>query len=100
MRLSPTLLSGTCHFANWVTFWNMQMFSSQLVSADNIYNALLSGCALTGPSGCAAASDGDGPLEIDAKFQTLLTAAYDATKVKASVPVTSGNIRCEHRMMY
>ncbi len=75
------------------------MLSSQLVSADNIYKALLTGCALTGPRGCAAASEGDGPLEINAKVQTLLTAAYDATKVNASVPVTSGNIRCERRMI-
>ncbi|TFK83375.1 hypothetical protein K466DRAFT_655259 [Polyporus arcularius HHB13444] len=76
-------------------FWNVQMFSSQLVSADSIYKALFTGCALTGQSGCAAASEGDGPLEINAKVQTLLTAAYDATKVNASVPVTSGNIRLD-----
>ncbi|KAI0718813.1 hypothetical protein C8T65DRAFT_706716 [Cerioporus squamosus] len=55
-------------------------FSNQLVSVDTIYKALITGCALTGPAGCAAASEGDGPLDIDAK-------------VNASVPITSGNIR-------
>ncbi|RPD70273.1 alpha/beta-hydrolase [Lentinus tigrinus ALCF2SS1-7] len=68
-------------------------FSSQLVSADTIYKALITGCALTGPSGCAAASEGDGPLDIDAKFQSLLKTAYDAAKRNASVSLTSGEIR-------
>ncbi|KAI0689861.1 alpha/beta-hydrolase [Cerioporus squamosus] len=68
-------------------------FSNQLVSVDTIYKALITGCALTGPAGCAAASEGDGPLDIDAKVQALLNAAYNATKVNASVPITSGNIR-------
>ncbi|RPD63505.1 alpha/beta-hydrolase [Lentinus tigrinus ALCF2SS1-6] len=70
-------------------------FRSQLISADTIYKALITGCALSGPSGCAAASEGDGPLDIDAKVQALLKIAYDATKLNASVPITSGNIRVE-----
>ncbi|RPD70275.1 alpha/beta-hydrolase [Lentinus tigrinus ALCF2SS1-7] len=68
-------------------------FRSQLISADTIYKALITGCALSGPSGCAAASEGDGPLDIDAKFQALLKTAYDAAKLNASVPLTSGEIR-------
>ncbi|RDX49560.1 alpha/beta-hydrolase [Lentinus brumalis] len=94
-RVGRVILDGVVDPTAFATQEPSQMFSSQLVSADNIYIALLTGCALTGPSGCAAASDGDGPLEIDAKVQTLLTAAYDATKVNASVPVTSGNIRLD-----
>ncbi len=67
------------------------------MSADTIYKALITGCALTGPSGCAAASEGDDPLEIDAKVQALLKTAYDATKDNSSVPMTPGDIRCEPR---
>ncbi|RPD70243.1 hypothetical protein L226DRAFT_514780 [Lentinus tigrinus ALCF2SS1-7] len=67
--------------------------SHQLVSADTIYKGLITGCALAGPAGCAVASEGDGPLDIDAKFQALLKAAYDATRANASVPVTLGQIR-------
>ena len=60
-----------------------------------IYEALVTGCALAGPAGCAAASNGDSPDDIDVKFQALLKAAYDAKKVNASVPLTSGEIRGE-----
>ena len=56
---------------------------------------MITGCALTGPSGCAAALEGDGPLDIDAKIQGLLKTAYGATKVNRSAPLTSGQIRCE-----
>ena len=64
-----------------------------ILSTDTIYKALITGCALTGPSGCAVASVGDGPLDIDAKVQKLLNTAYNATKLNASVPITSGDIR-------
>ena len=64
-----------------------------ILSTDTIYKALITGCALSGPSGCAIASDGDGPLDIDAKVQKLLNTAYNATKLNASVPITSGDIR-------
>ncbi|RPD55420.1 hypothetical protein L226DRAFT_574604 [Lentinus tigrinus ALCF2SS1-7] len=40
-----------------------------------------------------AASEGDGPLDIDAKFQALIKAAHDATLANASVPLTSGQFR-------
>ena len=76
-----------------------QLFPKQLVSADTIYKALITGCALTGPNGCAAASEGDGPLDIDAKVQALLKTAYDATKLNASVPLTSGDIRSERYVL-
>ena len=66
-----------------------------IVSTDTIYKGLITGCALTGPSGCAIASEGDGPLDIDAKVQKLLNTAYNATKLNASVPITSGDIRRE-----
>ena len=66
-----------------------------ILSTDTIYKALITGCALTGPIGCAIASDGDEPLDIDAKVQKLLNTAYNATKLNASVPITSGDIRRE-----
>ena len=66
-----------------------------MVSTDTIYKALVTGCALAGPAGCAPASNGDSPDDVDAKVQALLKAAYDAKKVNASVPLTSGHIRCE-----
>ncbi|RPD63522.1 alpha/beta-hydrolase [Lentinus tigrinus ALCF2SS1-6] len=72
-----------------------QAFPGSLISTDTIYKALITGCALTGPSGCAIASEGDGPLDIDAKIQALLMAAYDATKLNASIPLTSGDIRIQ-----
>ncbi|KAI0709175.1 alpha/beta-hydrolase [Earliella scabrosa] len=67
--------------------------SNQLVSVDTIYEALITGCALTGPVGCAAAAEGDGPADIDAKVQALINAAHDATRRNTSVPLTSGQLR-------
>ncbi|RDX45242.1 alpha/beta-hydrolase [Lentinus brumalis] len=70
-------------------------FEHLLVSTDTIYKALITGCALAGPAGCAAASEGDGPLDIDAKFQALLKAAYDAAKANPAATLTSGQIRLQ-----
>lgn len=65
------------------------------MSTDTIYKALITGCALAGPAGCAAASEGDSPLDVDAKFQALLKAAYDAAKANPAAPLTSGQSRRE-----
>lgn len=35
-------------------------------------------------------------MDIDAKFQALINAAHDATRKNTSVPLTSGQIRCEY----
>ncbi|KAI0709174.1 Alpha/Beta hydrolase protein [Earliella scabrosa] len=63
------------------------------VSDDDVYKALITACALSGPAGCAIASEGDSPLNIDAKVKALLQAAYDTPSVDPSFPLTSGNIR-------
>ncbi len=76
-------------------FLRIQHFLQYLVSVDTIYKALITGCALAGPAGCAAASEGDGPLDVDAKIQALLKTAYDAAHVNPSAPLTSGQIRSE-----
>ncbi|TFK83374.1 alpha/beta-hydrolase [Polyporus arcularius HHB13444] len=94
-RVGRVILDGVLDPIAFATEEPGKTFSSQLVSVDTIYKALITGCALTGPSGCAAASKGDGPLDIDAKFQALLKTAYDATKANASVPITSGQLRVE-----
>ena len=60
-----------------------------------MYKGLVTGCALTGPSGCAIASAGQGALDVDADVQALLRAARDAVRANASAPVTSGQIRGE-----
>ncbi|KAI0709118.1 hypothetical protein C8Q76DRAFT_742305 [Earliella scabrosa] len=67
--------------------------TQQYESADANYKGFITGCALAGPEGCAIASEGDGPLEINAKVQSLLKAAYHATRANASFPLTSGLIR-------
>ena len=67
-----------------------------LIDIDTIYKGFVTGCALTGPSGCAVASEGDTPLDIDAKWQALFKAAYDVTKANASTPLPLGYIRCEY----
>ena len=70
----------------------------QLVFSDAVYQGLVTGCALAGPAGCAAASENDGPGDIDAKIQLLLQALYDAEKTSsgASPPMTSGQLRSEY----
>ncbi|KAI0689850.1 alpha/beta-hydrolase [Cerioporus squamosus] len=94
-RVGRVILDGVVDPVTFATQEPALTFSNQIVSADTIYKALITGCALTGPAGCAAASEGDGPLDIDAKVQTLLKTAHDATKANASVPITSGDIRTQ-----
>ncbi|KAI0807357.1 alpha/beta-hydrolase [Fomes fomentarius] len=62
-------------------------------AADTVYSGMITGCALAGPKGCVVAEEGDGPLEINTKFQALLEAAYQATLKNASAPISSGLIR-------
>ena len=64
---------------------------------DNIYKALITGCALAGPEECAIASEGDTPLDVNDTVQALLKAAHDATRKNSSVPLTSGQIRSKSR---
>ncbi|RPD63519.1 alpha/beta-hydrolase [Lentinus tigrinus ALCF2SS1-6] len=65
----------------------------QFVVSDTVYRGLITGCALAGPDGCAAASEGDSPSDIDTKIQRLLKALYDASKGDGSPPMTSGQLR-------
>ena len=58
-----------------------------------VYKGFITGCALSGPSGCPIASQGDTVSDIDAKVQQLLQMAHDATVKNTSVPISSGNIR-------
>ncbi|KAI0746904.1 TAP-like protein-domain-containing protein [Daedaleopsis nitida] len=93
-RVGRVLIDGIIDPATYATqetstVWNAEQYES----ADDVYKGMVTGCALTGPQNCAAASEGDGPLEVDAKFQALITAAHDATRKNASVPLTSAAIR-------
>ncbi|KAI0712702.1 hypothetical protein C8T65DRAFT_739278 [Cerioporus squamosus] len=83
--LEPTFFATTEVSTGWVPH--------QFVLADTVYKGLITGCALAGPAGCAAASEGDGPGDIDAKIQHLLQALYDASMNHASPPMTSGQLR-------
>ncbi|RPD63529.1 alpha/beta-hydrolase [Lentinus tigrinus ALCF2SS1-6] len=94
-RVGRVMLDGIVNPVTFATEKPSEHFSHQFASSDNVYKGLLTGCALAGPSGCPAASEGDGPLDIDAKVQELIKAAHDATLVNASVPLTSGQFRVE-----
>ena len=74
----------------------LQGWPSQLTSSDDAYRGLVTACALAGPEGCAFASAGDSPLDVDSRVQTMLKAAHDAQRANASVPVTSGQLRSKH----
>ncbi|KAI0723376.1 alpha/beta-hydrolase [Earliella scabrosa] len=66
------------------------------MDADRVYEGFITACALAGPEGCAIASEGDGPLQIDAKWQALLNTAYDLARANTSFPLTSGVIRSSY----
>ncbi|KAI0325960.1 alpha/beta-hydrolase [Cubamyces sp. BRFM 1775] len=68
-------------------------FPKQLVDADKVYDALVTACALSGPEGCAATTQGRTPADVDANFQALLQRAHDAARKNSSVAVTSADIR-------
>ncbi|RDX45240.1 alpha/beta-hydrolase [Lentinus brumalis] len=94
-RVGRVILDGVVDPIAFATQEPALTFLGQRASTDTVYKALITGCALAGPSGCAAAAEGDGLLDVDAKFQSLLKAAYDAAKANASVPLTSGDIRVQ-----
>ncbi|KAI0769262.1 alpha/beta-hydrolase [Trametes elegans] len=68
-------------------------YESQLLDSQKVYDALMTGCALAGPEGCAMASNGSSAADVDKTFQDLLKLAHDAQRVNSSVTVTSGIIR-------
>ncbi|KAI8974213.1 TAP-like protein-domain-containing protein [Trametes punicea] len=67
--------------------------SNQLADADKVYQGFVTGCALSGPSGCAIATEGQSAADVDADIQTLLQEAHDAARRNSSVPVTSAEVR-------
>ncbi|RDX45302.1 alpha/beta-hydrolase [Lentinus brumalis] len=94
-RIGRVIIDGVLDPVIFANYEISTHFLHYLVSADTIYKALITGCALAGPAGCAAASEGDGPLDVDAKIQALLKSAYDAAHVNPSAPLTSGQIRTD-----
>ncbi|RPD63528.1 hypothetical protein L227DRAFT_651139 [Lentinus tigrinus ALCF2SS1-6] len=91
-RVGRVILDGVLDPVVFATHdWSVD-WDDQLVSADTVYKGMITGCALAGPSGCPAASEGDGPLDIDAKFQALIQAAHDAAQVNSSIPLTAGQL--------
>ncbi|KAH9889039.1 alpha/beta-hydrolase [Cubamyces lactineus] len=94
-RIGRVILDGVLDPVRFANYEISTHFLHYLVSVDTIYEALITGCALAGPAGCAAASTGDGPLDVDAKIQALLKAAYSAAKANSSAPLTSGQIRTD-----
>ncbi|KAJ8481327.1 hypothetical protein ONZ51_g6079 [Trametes cubensis] len=73
-----------------ITFW-----PKLLVDADKVYDAFVTGCALSGPDGCAIATEGQSPADVDATIQGLIKRAHDAARKNSSIPVTSTDIRLE-----
>ncbi|KAM5541074.1 hypothetical protein V8D89_005385 [Ganoderma adspersum] len=65
----------------------------QLQNSDDVYDGLVTGCALAGPTGCAIASEGQSPADVDKTIQTILGLAHDAARKNSSVPLTSGQLR-------
>ncbi|KAI0747569.1 alpha/beta-hydrolase [Fomes fomentarius] len=94
-RVGRVILNGVFDPMVYATQEMSTHWAQQVASADSIYKALITGCALTGPKGCAIASEGDGPLDIDAKVQALIKAVADATRANASAPLTSGELRLQ-----
>ncbi|KAI0686870.1 alpha/beta-hydrolase [Cerioporus squamosus] len=92
-RVGRMVIDGIVNPVTYATQKPSTLWSRQLLSSDTVYKGLITGCALAGPAGCPAASEGDGPLDIDAKFQALLKAAHDATVANPSAPLSSGFIR-------
>ncbi|PIL25656.1 hypothetical protein GSI_11406 [Ganoderma sinense ZZ0214-1] len=68
---------------------------AQLPNSDDVYKGLVTGCALAGPDGCALASTGDGPLDVNDHIQDIFNAAHSAEAANASSPITPGIVRTQ-----
>ncbi|KAJ8494816.1 hypothetical protein ONZ51_g2084 [Trametes cubensis] len=92
-RVGRVVLDGVVDPTFLATEETSSFFPKQLVDADKVYDALVTACALSGPEGCAAATQGQTPADVDANVQTLLQRAHDAARKNSSVPITSADIR-------
>ncbi|KAI0769266.1 hypothetical protein BD413DRAFT_613824 [Trametes elegans] len=68
-------------------------YESQLIDSDKVYAAMVTGCALSGPKGCAVASNGSSSADVDNTFQSLLRLSHDNERVNPNVQARSGLIR-------
>ncbi|KAH9886730.1 alpha/beta-hydrolase [Cubamyces lactineus] len=84
--INPTFLATE----ETTTFW-----PKLLADADKVYDAFVTGCALSGPAGCVIATEGQNPADVDAKIQGLIQRAHDAARKNGTIPVTSTDIRLE-----
>ena len=64
-------------------------------NSDDVYDGLVTGCALAGPAGCSIATEGQSPADVDKTIQTILGLAHDAARKNPSAPLTSGQLRSE-----
>ncbi|KAJ8494817.1 hypothetical protein ONZ51_g2085 [Trametes cubensis] len=95
-RVGHIVLDGPLNPINLATkevpfFWT----GNQLRDADKVFDGFATGCALSGPAGCAIASEGATPADVNNAIQALLQSAHDAALKNSSVPVQSGLIRAD-----
>ncbi|EJF61455.1 alpha/beta-hydrolase [Dichomitus squalens LYAD-421 SS1] len=64
-----------------------------LKDADKVYEAFITGCLLSGTTGCPIAANASSPEEVNQNVQALLRAAHDAARRDPSVAVSSSVIR-------
>ena len=71
------------------------MWEQFYFDADDVYKGFVTGCALSGPDGCAISTQrNQTPNDVNDIVQGLIKTAHDATLTKPSVMLTSGQIRC------
>ena len=76
------------NFQNWERFY---------VDVDKLYEGFLTGCALSGPTGCPiSTAPNQTAADVDAEVQRVLKLAHDAAFANASAPLTSGQLRCTY----
>ncbi|KAI0331372.1 alpha/beta-hydrolase [Cubamyces sp. BRFM 1775] len=92
-RIGRVVLDGVFDPTVIATEDSTTLWPKQLVDADKVYDAFVTGCALSGPNGCAIATQGQTPAEVDANVQTLLQLAHNAALINSSILTTTTQIR-------
>lgn len=71
----------------------LQVWPQEIRDDGKLYDGMVVGCALAGPTGCPMIAQGQSASDVNRDIQGLVQRAYGAARKNGSVPVTSAIVR-------
>ncbi|KAI0769263.1 alpha/beta-hydrolase [Trametes elegans] len=94
-RVGRVLIDGIINPVFLATEETPIVWSQEIRDDGKLYDGMVIGCALAGPTGCPIVAQGQSASDVNRDIQGLVQRAYGAARKNGSVPVTSAIVRKE-----